>query len=147
MAAECLGTPFSHKRFRKVVTIDPQSNEVVWVKQRYTPKDLRNTTPVQRWKFMVTSLPQNFSQIPDGWKYHVDPPSKLFARDMEEERLLPYSHATRCEEWSTLRQMLPSLGQRNRVATPCWGTGTLRELQFSRKEQTRFPHVNSPMTR
>lgn len=148
MAAECLGAPFFQHKFRNVATINPQSNDVVWVNRRYTPTDLRTTTPVQRWKFVVTSTrPKISSEIPDAWKYHVEPPSELFARDKEEMRLMPYSHATRCEEWSTLRQVLPSRGQINRLAAPRWGTGSSSTVQFTRETATRFPHINSPMTR
>lgn len=148
MAAECLGAPFFHYSFQNVAKIEPNSNKVVWVNQRYTPTDLRSTAPAQRWKFMVTPQHENFARIPDPWKQEVEPPSKLFARDGEELRLMPSSHATRCEEWSTLRQMLPSRGQLDKVASPRWGTGGLQSsLQFRREAPTRFPHINSPMTR
>ncbi|CAB4020002.1 Hypothetical predicted protein [Paramuricea clavata] len=148
MAAECLGAPFFQYRFPDVVSIQPQRNDVVWVNKRYTPTDLRSTTPVQRWKFIVRPIPENLNNIPIAWRYQVDAPSELRARDREELRLLPYSHATRCEEWSTLRQTLPSRGYMNKRASPRWGTGPPhKSLDYKKEAPSRFPHINSPMTR
>ncbi|XP_028409850.1 uncharacterized protein LOC114532526 [Dendronephthya gigantea] len=148
MAAECIGAPFFRYRFPDVVSIQPEKSDVVWVNRRYTPTDLRVTTPVQRWKFLVQPIPENLSSIPKAWRYQVDAPSEYHARDKEESRLLPYSHATRCEEWSTLRQILPSRGYINKVASPRWGTGPPnRNFNYMKEAPSRFPHINSPMTR
>lgn len=285
MAAECLGAPFSQYTFPDVVTIQPQNNHIVWVNRRYTPTDLRSTTPVQRCKFIgiesikyryesdvvcrclvfvvthyagfhhlflppdttsgtvifiviflfkwriyfifvlqkrlllldhdmnlcsahkhatlkiwcsqyarnrrilpayhrqptsiaqrnsiiyliITSsvncqvivfdclttdyfyivhpIPDNLNNIPKAWCYQVNAPSELYCRDKEELRLLPYSHATRCEEWSTLRQMLPSKGYINKYASPRWGTGPPHNVSYKQEAPSRFPHINSPMTR
>ena len=32
------------------------------------------------------------------------------SRSSEEKTIYPYHRKTRCEEWSTLRQLLPSIG-------------------------------------
>ena len=88
------------------------------------------------------------NNIPKAWQHHVDAPASLRARDREECRLLPYSHATRSEEWSTLRQILPSRGYLNRVASPRWGTGPPHSnVDYGKEAPSRFPHINSPMTR
>ena len=145
MAAECLRGPFFQYKFREVATITPCTSDVVWVNQRYTPIDLRSTAPVQRKKFIVTAKGQH--AVEDTWRHDVEPPSEVFSRDKEELRLLPSSHATRCEEWSTLRQILPSRGTVT-ITTPArWGTaGPPNKMHFKREPATRFPHINSPMT-
>ena len=74
MAAECLGAPaFFQYRFPDVASIEPQSNDVVWVNKRYTPTDFRSTTPAQRWKFVVRPIPDNLPNIPQAWRYQVEP--------------------------------------------------------------------------
>jgi hypothetical protein len=96
----------------------------------------------------VRPIPGNLNNIPIAWRYQVDAPSELRARDREESRLLPYSHATRCEEWSTLRQTLPSRGYMNKRASPRWGTGPPhKSLDYKKEAPSQFPHINSPMTR
>ncbi|XP_046847844.1 uncharacterized protein LOC124441420 [Xenia sp. Carnegie-2017] len=146
MAGECLGSAYPRYRYENFVSIHPKNDEIVWVKKRYTPTDLRQTAPTSRRKFVA--YPAIKSGVPQVWRRPVDAPSHIFARDSEESRLLPYSHATRCEEWSTLRQILPSVGYIQMKASPRWGTGPPHKyINYNRKAPSRFPHINSPMTR
>jgi len=71
---------------------------------------------------------------------------KSFSRASEEKDTYARCQSTRCEEWSTLRQMYPSKGHILRHLPPKWGTCCDTESQWSKKKQTRFPHINSPMT-
>lgn len=126
--------------------IHPQHNEVVWVNKRYNPRDLRSSAPVPRSKFLQDSQAAR-SSVPEHWKKDVEPSLKTFSRHLEERQWYPSSQATRCEEWSTLRQTLPSRGIRDRVIAPRWGTNLLQNASFEKKTETKFPHINSPMTR
>ena len=72
-------------------------------------KDLRSTAPVARHKPLDKGniqlgtdqsnwIPQE--EIPVGEKSRKDKGTEIY----------PYHQRTRCEEWSTLRQQLPSIG-------------------------------------
>jgi len=143
MAAESLGGMlYGYKSNAK---IQPEHNDVVWVNKRHDPQDLRSNAPVQRSKFLCDP-PVDIS-VPGHWRRETEPALKTFSRHLEEENWYPSSPATRCEEWSTLRQILPSKGIPNRTICPRWGTGMPLPLAFHHSNQKRFPHINSPMTR
>ncbi|XP_057305496.1 uncharacterized protein LOC130642423 [Hydractinia symbiolongicarpus] len=124
--------------------IMPQTNEVVWVHQRYTPTELRGTAPVPRFKFII---PSKLPPVPEAWKKPVSPPTHLFERRKEEQTLYKFSPSTRCEEWSTLRQILPSKGRPVKTLPPRWGTAQSEPIKFVSKKEVRFPIINSPMTK
>ncbi|KXJ24796.1 uncharacterized protein LOC110247274 [Exaiptasia diaphana] len=145
MAGHCLGG-FSYG-YRRNTSIYPEQNEVVWVNRRYNPLDLRSSAPVPRSKFLMESEKTSENNIPLQWKKEVEPSLKTFSRHMEEPHWYPSTQASRCEEWSTLRQILPSRGIRDRVIAPRWGTNILPNASFQPKKENRFPHINSPMTR
>lgn len=143
MAAESLGGMlFGYKSTAK---IRPDNNDVVWVNKRHDPQDLRSNAPVQRSKFICD--PPVATTVPEHWARETQPSLKTFSRHLEEEKWYPSSPATRCEEWSTLRQMLPSKGVPSRSIYPRWGTGMALPPPFHPKSQKHFPHINSPMTR
>lgn len=120
-------------------------DELVWVNKWYNPDDLRSSAPVQRHKFLAQPLPE-LSSLPSYWVPLCEAPLKSFSRAAEEKHIHVSSPSSRCEEWSTLRQMLPSKGQCKRCSHPKWGTGMSTPPTWSTKNLKRFPHINSPMT-
>lgn len=121
-------------------------NELVWANRWYTPEDLRSSTPVQRHKFLSQPLP-DLSSLPSHWVPLCEAPLKSFSRASEEKHVYASAPSTRSEEWSTLRQMLPSRGHCVRHQPPKWGTGAATPPAWSRKSLRRLPHINSPMTK
>lgn len=142
MAAESIGGLLYG--YKNSAIIQPERNDVVWVNKRHDPLDLRSNAPVQRSKFI--SGPPDMA-VDNHWKRETQPSLKTFSRHLEEEKWYPSTQATRCEEWSTLRQMFPSKGVPDPVISPRWGTGLPLAPRFHPKNQQRFPHINSPMTR
>lgn len=125
--------------------IFPDHNDVVWVNKRYIPIDLRSTAPVPRCKFIN---PSQFPPVPDAWKHSVHLPIQHYSRHLEERKFYPSSPSTRCEEWSTLRQMLPSKGRPLKQLPPRWGTNPSTPIDFVKQSNdARHPHINSPMTK
>lgn len=142
MAAESIGGLLYG--YKTAAQIQPRVNDVVWVNKRHDPQDLRSNAPVQRSKFICGPPDMAVGQ---HWRRETQPALKTFSRHMEEEKWYPSNQATRCEEWSTLRQILPSKGVPGRVICPRWGTGLSGQPSFQPKIETCFPHINSPMTR
>ena len=123
-----------------------QHNELVWVNHWYTPDDLRSSAPAQRHKFLAQ--PQlNLSTLPTHWVRQNEAPLQLFSRSREERRIQSSHPSSHCEEWSTLRQMLPSKGHCNRHLPPKWGTGPSSPSTWGQRVPKRFPVINSPMTK
>ncbi|KAK6181231.1 hypothetical protein SNE40_009131 [Patella caerulea] len=118
-----------------------QEDVVTWVTKRYIPTDLRLSAPVPRHKIITTHLPQ----IEDHWIIVNDPPLRCFER--RDDRIYSSHPSSRSQEWSTLRQTLPSRGTMNKPNPPCWGTGHGTPSTTADKHPKRFPIVNSPMTR
>lgn len=117
--------------------------ETVWITKRYVPTDLRSTAPVPRHKLLAPKqLP-----FPDRhWIPSLDPPLRSFERAHSE--FIYTSHpSTRCEDYSTLRQMLPSRGSVYKLNPPNWGTYYSLPPLIAENSPKRFPLVNSPMTR
>ena len=123
-----------------------RQNDVVWVNRWYTPEDLRSSAPTQRHKFLAQPQP-GLSTLPAHWLKQNDPPLRVFSRSHEERRAHTSHPSSRCEEWSTLRQMLPSRGHCCRHLPPKWGTGISTPPSWGNKAQKRFPVINSPMTK
>ncbi|XP_046375975.1 uncharacterized protein LOC124148751 [Haliotis rufescens] len=115
----------------------------VWVTKRYIPTDLRVTAPVPRHKFLA---PADLPTVEEHWLPVGEPPLRSF--DRREEKMIYASHpSSRSEEWSTLRQTLPSRGGHKKPCPPNWGTGTSLPPIVTERTVSRFPIVNSPMTR
>jgi len=119
-------------------------NELNWSHRWYTPNDLRFTTPVQSVKFC--DHPPKASAAPVHYVPVCEASIKSFSRTAEEKDIYNRCQSTRCEEWSTLRQMYPSKGHVLRHLPPRWGTNFDTASSWSKKKQSRFPHINSPMT-
>ena len=117
--------------------------QTVWVTKRYIPTDLRATAPVARHKLLA---PQSLPAADAHWVPSIDPPLRSFERTPS--RVIFVSHpSSRCEEFSTLRQMLPSSGSFWRRSPPNWGTSFGNPPALIDRPPGRFPKINSPMTR
>lgn len=136
----------------------PRRTEVVWCHKRYIPTDLRSTAPVPRHKFLN---PRILTCDTTGWEKLVDPPMQFYMRcssprhagivehDKESGRKCYFSApSSRCEEWSTLREMLPSIGfQQKKPSPPPWGVShAAPNLKYKTKPDTNLPMINSEMT-
>ena len=118
-------------------------HETVWVTKRYIPTDLRSTAPVPRHKLIAS---RDLPLAERHWVPNGDPPLRSFERTRSAQ--IFNSHpANRCEEYSTLRQMLPSEGSVGKINPPNWGTSFSLPPLIEGKSPKRFPLVNSPMTR
>ncbi|XP_033095376.1 uncharacterized protein LOC117099953 [Anneissia japonica] len=161
MAAQCLGSFGSHKwRYHQYLKekyyqnlpkdregdegIHGFSKETVWVNKRYIPTDLRSTAPVARHKLMT---PDQLPQAEKHWVPDGEQSLRSISRASEETCIYRSQPSTRSEQWSTLRQMLPSYGTPIRKGPPNWGTGMALPPVVTPKKQSRFPHINSPMTK
>ncbi|XP_069118389.1 uncharacterized protein [Argopecten irradians] len=117
--------------------------ETVWVTKRYIPTDLRVTAPVPRHKLLA---PKELPPAEKHWVPTIEPPLRSF--DRGPEAAIFKSHpSTRCEEYSTLKQMIPSSGSLIRVAPPNWGTAGGVPIMHSLVPARRYPMINSPMTK
>ena len=121
-------------------------SETVWVTKRYVPTDLRSSAPVPRHKLLSTDV-KSLPRPPVHWIPASESSLRAFYRDGEEEFIYVSQPSTRCEEWSTLRQMLPSRGGYYPSTPPNWGTGLSTPPVNLCDIHRRFPHLNSPMTR
>ena len=79
------------------------------------------------------------------------PQKQQSARDInrraEEKHIYPSLRITRCEEWSTLREMLPSRGRPIRFEHPKWGTGVGLGPKMVPGKAKRHPIITSAMSR
>lgn len=117
--------------------------ETVWVTKRYVPTDLRSTAPVPRHKLVA---PRTLPAVERHWLPTMDPPLRSFERSTSAV-IFPSHPSTRCEDYSTLRQMLPSRGSSFCLNPPNWGTSYSLPPLIAERPTKRFPMVNSPMTR
>ena len=85
---------------------DHNNPEITWKLNGLDTRDLRPTIPVSNER--LTSKITN--RLPSQWKRHVEPLPFFFSRHLEEKTFRKSNLQVRCEEWSTLRQMLPSRG-------------------------------------
>ena len=121
-------------------------NKLTWVNRQYTPLDLRSTMPVQAHKFVTNPPPP--STVPSFWVPRPEVAPKQLTRTAEGEQMTPSSPATRCEEWSTLRQMLPSRGHYIKKKPEKWGSsGDLALPAITNTRPQNYPKINSVMTK
>ncbi len=163
MTAQCMGIFGSHKWLYPDYLLDKYERQVlkpreeqndtdirgcsadtVWVNKRYIPTDLRSTAPVPRHKLMA---PKALPGAEPHWVPLGESSLRDISRANEESGICVSAPSTRCEEWSTLRQLLPSKGRPITFGPPNWGTGSALPPIMIRQKQTRYPHINSPMTR
>ena len=106
-------------------------NLITWVNKPDNPLDLRSTAPVSRHKPLYkgnikltvssrlhkiggstpTSLKKYIKEEQKHWIPQEEIPIGEKSRSNEEKTIYPYHRKTRCEEWSTLRAILPSIGK------------------------------------
>ncbi|XP_002731026.1 uncharacterized protein LOC100374962 [Saccoglossus kowalevskii] len=145
MAAHCCGSFGAYKHlYSRHQDLSTDGLETVWVSKRFIPTDLRSTAPVPKHKPMVS---REYQQLPSYWVPLGEPSLKVIDRGYEEREIYASQPSTRSEEWSSLRQILPSRGTCRRGYPPNWGTGIAVPPPTSPYKETRFPHINSPMTR
>ena len=153
MTANCLGNFGTYQYMYHTYNGGPErrnqltgSQGTVWVTKRYTPTDLRITAPVPRHK-LIAPQAQHLPRPEEHWLPHRHQSLAGISRDHEERAVFRSQPSTRCEEYSTLRQMLPSIGRPVKARPPNWGTGYDAPPHTTSNLQRRFPHINSPMTR
>lgn len=163
MTAQCMGNFGAHKwRYPEFMadrygrsngSVDPESHkqddagvsdQTVWVNKRYIPTDLRSTAPVPRRKLLASA---RLPRVERDWVPLGEASCRQISRATEERQLYVSQPSTRSEDWSTLRQILPSKGLPLRASPPNWGTGNAYAPPMLGVRQRRFPHINSPMTR
>lgn len=120
-------------------------NELAWVTFRYTPAKLRVQGPTQSQKFLKISTPT--PGIPPYWVTTPTAPLKSFSRADEESEIIGSYPSTRSQEWSTLRQMLPSQRAYVKQSPPSWGISDALVLpSIASRQPKRYPKINSSMT-
>ena len=123
---------------------------VVWVNKRYIPNELRSTAPVPRHKFLNNPTTKRRHGNKVEWmKPIIDSPVSCYKRGENEYTFHKASPAKQCQEWSTLRQMLPSKGTASIKSPPQWGINSPDPPSTSfgvKRHRGRFPIINSSMT-
>lgn len=120
------------------------SDEVVWVRRRINHIDPRFNAPVGRYKVILP----NYRDLPAPCGAWIRPPEyqqSQFWRPGDAITLVTQRNS-RSEEWSTLRQMLPSRGYYKVSVPPKWGVEARRPPVLTDEPQTRFPQVRSAMS-
>ncbi|ELU01139.1 hypothetical protein CAPTEDRAFT_219703 [Capitella teleta] len=151
MASGCLGNPGIHRSIVSAsrdcgkITDGKNYEEVVWVKKRYVPDDLRTVVPAPRYKLLVPA-PNTLQRPEPQWIKSKDPVPQAFQPAIRGPNAFISQPSTRCEEWSTLSQILPSVGNPIHRKPPNWGTGPSLAPLMTSRVGNRFPHINSPMT-
>lgn len=81
-------------------------NPITWVINSLSHSDLRPDKPIA--SRYTNYTPGDTSEVPEDWKRHVEPPPQFYSRHNENSVYLrKFCPASRCAEWSTLREMLP----------------------------------------
>lgn len=119
-------------------------NDLVWVNRWHNPKDLRSSNPVPRHKFLTQP---KLHKLPSHWVPLTEAPLSAFSRAKEEKGIYNTTPSSRCEQWSTLRQMFPSRGHSQHKLPAKWGTDKAALSNWSPFKPKRFPHINSSMTK
>ena len=117
--------------------------EIVWARKRYNPLDLRMSVPVPRYNMALYHLPKAGHS---DWLPLVDFSLKSYVQENTGKIFASYPN-TRCEQWSTLRQMLPCKGAAIKVVQPNWHLRQGTPPIMCSRPSTSAPKVNSCMTR
>ncbi|XP_002131682.3 uncharacterized protein LOC100182412 [Ciona intestinalis] len=142
MAAACLGS-FGDYKYIKPQPVT--SAETVWVSRPYDPLDSRDSAPVPRHKTLDSPRPVH--DLPKEWLPLRERSLRETTRRSEEKHIYPSLRTTRCEDWSTLREMLPSRGRPKRIEHPKWGTGLGGSPVMTVEQDKRNPIITSAMSR
>ncbi|KAL5268402.1 hypothetical protein ACHWQZ_G002312 [Mnemiopsis leidyi] len=135
--------PSGHYPFKRPVNL--KENPTHWTLKRYTglPVDCRLSAPVPSRK--INSDQGINLKVENYWLAPSPDHPRNFCRTVEEPTMYSSKPATRCEEWSTLRCMLPSQGVIKHQKPPKWGTGhALPPIRGD--DKTTYTFYNSPMT-
>ena len=120
------------------------SDEVVWVQRRINLQDPRFNAPVGRYKVILP----DYRKLPapcGAWIRTPEYQQSQFWRPEDQNTLVTQKNS-RCEDWSTLRQMLPSRGYYKASVPPKWGIEAGRPPIPTDEPQTRFPQIRSTMS-
>ena len=116
--------------------------EVVWVLQRSNPDDPRHNIPAPRYKFLYSYPPPKLDNVLQPLENVLPKLGKKWVTQSSES-----VGTTRCEDWSSLREMMPSRGiPVIRKIPPGWGIGSSSPPDFVFKKIKHFPKVASPMS-
>lgn len=133
--------------------ICPKCNdEVVWVRRRIDIIDPRFEAPAPRYKIVARDPDtvcvdrRKYAAAVDPCSLPTPPTPKCWTREAE-KAIFVSQHHTRCEQWSTLREMLPSRGRAEPQKQPNWGTGRGVAPSLVGTRASRFPVYDSEMTR
>ncbi|KAK7000043.1 hypothetical protein BgiMline_009734 [Biomphalaria glabrata] len=133
--------------FRKLEKRINPDIETVWIIKKYDPNDERTIAPVPRYKLVTPRHEPVF--IERHWIPKSETPFTVFReRTYSDPKIFHLSHpATRSQEWSTLRQMLPTFNSVSRVEQQNWGVSSSGIATPVIKMPERMPHINSCFTK
>lgn len=93
-------------------------NPITWVINGLSPSDLRPDKPISRYAQYQKVDSKSSGVIPDDWKRPVDPTLQFYSRYNDNNVYVrKFCPASRCSEWSTLREMLPGTRNSSRLRT------------------------------
>jgi len=144
MAASSLGLFGDFKYHKEKVEANSQL-ETVWISKPYDPLDERDSAPVPRHK--VIDTPKAPGELASEWTPSKEQSLRDISRRKEETNIYSSLRTTRCEEWSTLRETLPSRGSARRIEHPRWGTGLGGAPLCTVAPPKRNPMITSAMSR
>ena len=121
-------------------------DKVVWIHKRHCPDDPRSVFPVRRQKPQKHECPSP-RPLPEYWLQQPEPQIGTFSRSAEETLHYRSCQGTRCEEWSSIREMLPSSrGFPLRHLQQHWGTIESVPPHYTSRRLAKFPHFNNTTT-
>lgn len=121
-------------------------NEVAWVSDKNTTDTTFTTIPVPKHKIVKEAL--DINEIPDYWiPPLVEDLPVSEAEINKNEKCKASLPSTRCEEWSTLRQMKPSTSRLTRLAASSWGCLPANIPAKEEDVPERYSKINSSMTK
>lgn len=122
------------------------SDEIVWVQRRIDPIDPRFTAPVGRYRVLLPDYRTIPAPEDPAWHRAPEYQQSQFWRPWEKTSYVTQRNS-RSEEWSTLRQMLPSRGYFKPSRLTKWGIEAGRPPSPTDEPQLRFPQIRSPMSK
>lgn len=122
------------------------SDEIVWVQRRIDSIDPRFTAPVGRYRVLLADPRTLPAPVDPAWHRAPEYQQSQFWRPWEKISYVTQRNS-RSEEWSTLRQMLPSRGYFKPSRLTKWGIEVGRAPSPTDEPQLRFPQIRSPMSK
>jgi len=131
-------------------------NPINWVVNSLNPDDLRTDKPIATSRYASFNITNN-TEVPGDWKRPVDLPVQFFSRHHHQNKEAAYWRmfcpASKCREWSTLREMSSSDFPHHQHDSSCGDNGnTYRKLADKKTLLTsqcggRHPQTYSRMTK